>query len=85
MDNTPLPMQPANDYDMARIMTSVHPPTNIRLLRNWENKTQDQDLKNLISKWIDFVDEKIDSSFDFSNEYDIVMDKFNLRPKRPNT
>jgi hypothetical protein len=40
----------------AVAMTSIAPPTNINLLKKWEEEAQDSDLKKLIQGWINHLD-----------------------------
>jgi len=40
----------------AAAMTSVSPPTNIILLKKWEEEAQDSDLKELVKGWIAHIE-----------------------------
>lgn len=69
-----VPRSPVNDEDRARVMTSLHPPTNQILLLKWLELSKDSDLKELILSWIQYIDGN-DNSLSYSIPHEKVTNK----------
>ncbi len=68
-------MSKISQSEIAQALTSIHPPTNTKLLEEWKKQAKDADLQTLIACWVGRMEGTIKSELEFYDEHQKVSDK----------
>ncbi len=67
----------ASQSEIAKAVTSPHPPTNTVLLEKWKQEAKDGDLQTLVACWAGLMTGEKKSELEFYDEHQKVVEKLN--------